>query len=924
MRKLNSEGRLAALAATGLMDEVAEAAFDRFTRLAAKWLKVPVAAVSLVDDHRQFFKSAVGLGEPWASRRETPLSHSFCQYAVTTEKPFVVTDAREHAWLKDNPAVSELGVVAYAGIPLVTSEQYVLGAFCVVDMVPRAWSEEDLEILGELAAMVGTEIELRARVRALDESQQAREEDRGLLRSILDCMTDAVVVSGADGRIILTNHAARVGRPADVLETLAGIAQYGMFMADGVTPLTPKNAPSSRAISGETVKDLEFVRRMPGVPDQTYSINAAPIRDASGVVRAAVSVSRDITASVAERGAVARSEALLRTVVSNLPKGAVLLFDRDLRYLMADGDQLLQSMGFTSRDFIGKTLWDVVSAERAEVVADRYRKTLSGEVQEFEVTRGERTYACTIVPVNDALGTVSAGMAMVYDVTALKDIERQLRRQTLVFQATLEHMREGVVMVSPDGDFGVFNRAAKSLLGAQPLAGEVGALLDTMRFFEQDGVTPLPEGTDPLRRALRGETSYPADVVVHTGHAAPVHLHVTVDPILDDGNALLGTVAVLHDVTAQRIAERIAREESASVELLQATASAANNARTTHEAFQACLDRVCAFMSWPVGHVYVVHGDVLKSSGWWHDDDPDRFQGFHEQTSQLEFERDAGMIGQVLGSGLATWLTDLSDPVGFLRSQAAVLAGLNSGFAFPVLIENEVVAVLEFYSERREEADLRLLSTMANIGTQLGRVVERERARKAAEVRAEAVRSQSIRDELTGLYNRRGFMELARLQLSLAQRESRSALLFFVDLNGMKQINDNLGHEEGDRALNETADVLREAFRATDVIARLGGDEFVALMLDATCAQIDVFGTRIRQAMALRNGRDDRRYRLSASVGAAPYEPAHDESIESLLVKADALMYEQKRARRSGQLLSLTPGRPLSGDPAQEESNPRG
>ncbi len=86
---------------------------------------------------------------------------------------------------------------------------------------------------------------------------------------------------------------------------------------------------------------------------------------------------------------------------------------------------------------------------------------------------------------------------------------------------------------------------------------------------------------------------------------------------------------------------------------------------------------------------------------------------------------------------------------------------------------------------------------MGNIGTQLGRVVERERARKAAEERADAIRSQSIRDELTGLYNRRGFLEIARQQLRVAQREGRKALLFFVDLNGMKQINDELGHDEG-------------------------------------------------------------------------------------------------------------------------------
>ncbi|MEI9949126.1 MAG: sensor domain-containing diguanylate cyclase [Pseudomonadota bacterium] len=317
-------------------------------------------------------------------------------------------------------------------------------------------------------------------------------------------------------------------------------------------------------------------------------------------------------------------------------------------------------------------------------------------------------------------------------------------------------------------------------------------------------------------------------------------------------------------------------------------------------------------MNWPVGHVYLVQGKTLKSSGWWHDDEPERFLHFRQRSSDNELALDEGMVGQVQGSGLATWLSDLSEEITFLRSQSAVEAGLKSGFAFPVLVEDEVVAVLEFYSERREDADLPLLSMMANIGTQLGRVVERERARKAAEDRAEAIRSQSIRDELTGLYNRRGFLELARQQLRIAQREGRKALLFFVDLNGMKQINDELGHDEGDRALSDTADVLCEVFRISDVVSRLGGDEFVALMLDADASQVEAFALRIRQAMATRNAQGLRRYRLSASVGASPYDAERGQTIESLLAQADAVMYEQKRARRAGLIFSLAPARELT------------
>ncbi len=326
-------------------------------------------------------------------------------------------------------------------------------------------------------------------------------------------------------------------------------------------------------------------------------------------------------------------------------------------------------------------------------------------MQEFEVTRGARTFAATVVPVRHESGAIFGGMALVYDVTAHKRVQQALREQTLVFQSTLEHMREGVLMVNSQGEVAVFNQAAKALLGAPPRAKEFPEILEQLRFFQSDGVTPMTASEEPLRRALRGQASSPTDVVLRLGDETPaVHLHVTVDPIVDE-RGLLGSVAVLHDVTAQRTAESSARAQSARVELLQSIAEAANTAHNVRDAFQVTLDRVCAFMNWPLGHVYLVQGKTLKSSGWWHDDEPARFAGFRQRSSLDELGLDEGMIGRVLGSGLATWLSDLSEETTFLRSRPALEAGLNSGFAFPVLIEDEVVAVLEFYSERREDAD---------------------------------------------------------------------------------------------------------------------------------------------------------------------------------------------------------------------------
>ena len=161
VRNLN---RLSALRRTGLLDSPPEETFDRFTRLASRLFKTPVALVSLVDADRQFFKSAVGLPEPWQTRRETPLTHSFCKYAIASPEPLVIPDARKDPTFRDNPAVRELKIVAYAGVPLTVSG-CALGAFCVIDDEPHAWSYDEVQTLRDLAGCVTREIDLRTRLR---------------------------------------------------------------------------------------------------------------------------------------------------------------------------------------------------------------------------------------------------------------------------------------------------------------------------------------------------------------------------------------------------------------------------------------------------------------------------------------------------------------------------------------------------------------------------------------------------------------------------------------------------------------------------------------------------------------------------------------------------------------------------------------
>jgi GAF domain-containing protein len=168
LRVVRNISRLAALQRTGLLDSPPDAAFDRLTRLATKVLNAPVALVSLVDSDRQFFKSSVGLPDPWNSRRETPLTHSFCKHVIATARELVVADARAHPVLCGNMAIEALGIVAYAGVPLVTAQGDALGSLCVIDNKPREWTSDHLEILRELAAIAMREIEMRQLVKEVE------------------------------------------------------------------------------------------------------------------------------------------------------------------------------------------------------------------------------------------------------------------------------------------------------------------------------------------------------------------------------------------------------------------------------------------------------------------------------------------------------------------------------------------------------------------------------------------------------------------------------------------------------------------------------------------------------------------------------------------------------------------------------------
>jgi len=180
----------------------------------------------------------------------------------------------------------------------------------------------------------------------------------------------------------------------------------------------------------------------------------------------------------------------------------------------------------------------------------------------------------------------------------------------------------------------------------------------------------------------------------------------------------------------------------------------------------------------------------------------------------------------------------------------------------------------------------------------LNDITERVTAEQKLQDQAKELEALSLTDELTGLHNRRGFVTLAGQELKLAARHQRNAAVVYIDVNDLKPVNDQLGHDEGDRLLKDVAKVLRGTFRDSDVVARLGGDEFAIFTVEIAPHNVPALEARLAEAEHQFNATTDRRYELSLSIGTEVFDPSCPDTLDDLLARADERMYERKLARK--------------------------
>jgi PAS domain S-box-containing protein len=316
---------------------------------------------------------------------------------------------------------------------------------------------------------------------------------------------------------------------------------------------------------------------------------------------------------------------------------------------------------------------------------------------------------------------------------------RQHAEERIAFQASLlDQVHNAVVAAGLDGKIIYWNRSAQSLYRwtANEVIGK--------SIFE----VTVPQDSRGLARDMFAEMMkkgfWEGEFTVRRKDKStfPVHLVNTV--ITDSEGHASGFVGISVDITERKRAEEALHQKTSLMRLLQLVAVAANEATTIEEALQVSIDHVCDYTGWPVGHAYRLAEHApgqLASTGIWHLADRRQFETFRKVTERAAFTSKVGLPGRVLLTGKPAWITDVTRDSNFARVKLAKDIGVKAGFAFPVLVGVEVVAVLEFFSDEAREPNEPLLEVMAHIGTQLGRVVERERAREALRQREEHFRS---------------------------------------------------------------------------------------------------------------------------------------------------------------------------------------
>jgi len=548
---LTRPDRLAALRHTALLDTPPEEGFDRLTRMASRLLGTPVALISLISEDRQFFKSAIGLPEPWASRRAAPLSFSFDAQVVSTGEQLVVEDARRHPLLRHSTAIRELGWVAYAGVPLVTRDGQTVGSFSVVDKMPRLWSERDIALLKDLAASAVTEIELRREMAWRGQAEQGHRDSDEQFYGTFEQSGIGMAVLSPDGRWLRVNLAL-----CDMLGTtpdeLVGFSTEGRTHPDDV----PADREALRLLlTGECrtyTMEKRYLTRSGAV--LWAVVNVSLVSDAEEKPSYLIAGIQDITERKQAEAALRASEERYRLVAQASKE---VVWDWDLltdQVIWDEGTGPLLDYQPAELGTTADWWYERLHPEDRERVVESLDSAIrQGEKvwsEEYRFRRADGSYA----DVQDRARIVHDETdAPVRVISAMADLTQGRRSERRLHQV-LDALPTGVWIVDRQGRIVADNTASREIWG-QVRYLELDQLPGYNTRWAASGQPVQPNEWGAARALESGESSLNQEITIDVPGGGQKTIVNSAVPIRDADGQTVGALNLSEDISGKRAEE---------------------------------------------------------------------------------------------------------------------------------------------------------------------------------------------------------------------------------------------------------------------------------------------------------------------------------------------------------------------------------
>lgn len=594
--------------------------------------------------------------------------------------------------------------------------------------------------------------------RKLAETQDALKKSQEMLHSVMENTTAVIFIKDTEGRYLMVN--SRYEKLFHVNKNeITGKTDHDVF---------PKEIADVFRVNDKKVlkanKPLELEESF--IQDDgmhTYISIKFPLYDSSGKPYALCGIATDITDRKRREELHKRTLGQLQTSIQQMPN-AYIIWDPEFRVLEWN-NAAERIFGYTKKNVLGKKALEmIVPAGNRPLVKETTNLLLSGHASSFSEKDNNLRKDGTLIscnwhntPLKDKQGKVIAILSMAEEVTERLQTEEALRNiATRFFSGTGK-------------DF--FNEVASHLqktlnvdyASICELTGKKKDRIKILGIYGKDKIMGPFEydlAHTPCENIIKKNTCIYYSEAQKQFPRFPLLADMGIEsylgtPLTNHSGKPIGVMALWNtapltnrniakstlNIFAERVSSEIERYKSDEalhhktklIQLLQEIAFTANEASTVEEAMRICLDKVCLFTGWSIGHVYLTDPtgqSLIPSKIWYHAGHPLQFEKFRKLTDMTLLNKGVGLPGRVLEMGKPAWISDLTKDPNFPRAKT-VLTNLKAGFAFPVLEGTKVVAVLEFFSEESMEPDNTLLETLSNLAVQLGRVTERKRAEES-------------------------------------------------------------------------------------------------------------------------------------------------------------------------------------------------